>query len=540
MFPVVPLPRSVEPREGSFTVPDGAVVTFDESVADVAALLVEDVRVETGHALGLAPRAETSAAGGGASAPIRLEVAPQDTELAAMPAPQGVRADGGASDGEAYLLEVGPSGVVVRGRTAEGVSRGAAALRQLLVAAPVVEGGRRIEAVRVLDAPRYAWRGLSFDVVRTFHGVPTVRRVIDLLAMHRMNVLHLHLTDDQGWRVEVPSRPALTEVGGRGAIDDRPGGFYTVAELRDLVAYAARRHVTLVPEIDVPGHSAAMIAAYPELLGGREAGAERADGGSGASTLDPENPVTWEVLADVLDTVVDVFPARYLHVGGDEAVGMPDDVHSAFVTRFSAEVVARGRRVVGWQEASRGALGPDAIAQHWIDFVPTDGTTVDRSQFAHVDPALLEVLIEMFSKAPADVGRTVGQQAWAIVSPTAHAYLDRKYAQPSNDPAQEADRERLGLAAYEPGTVEDFYDWEPSTAVHELPAASVTGVEAALWCETVLDARDLDLLLLPRLAGVAERGWSAPGATDYAEHAARIRALAPAWEARGHEWFRAL
>lgn len=534
MIPVVPLPRSIEQGEGGLTLHDGALVRADSLAADAVTLFINDVRTETGLTL------VVDDGTGDNEVAIRCEITPDDAELIAVPVPQGIRADGGAPDCEVYLLEVGPAGITVRGRTTEGLSRGLATLRQLLVSAANSNGQRTVASVRILDAPRYAWRGLSFDVVRTFHDVPTVRRVIDLLAMHRMNTLHLHLTDDQGWRIEVPTRPALTEVGARGAVGDRPGGFYSVADLRGLVEYAAARHITLVPEIDVPGHSAAMIEAYPELLGDRDAGAERADGGTGASTLDPENPATWEILSDVLDTVLEIFPSRYIHVGGDEAVGMPDAVHSAFVTRFSGEVVERGRRVVGWQEASRGALGPDAVAQQWIDFVPTDGTTVDRSQFDHVDSELLDVLVEMFSKAPADVGRTVDQGAWAIVSPTAHAYLDRQYAAPSTDPTQEADRARIGLPAYEPGTVEDFYDWEPSSAIHALPEDSITGVEAAMWCETITDARDLDLLLLPRLAGVAERGWSMAGASSYADHAERVAALAPAWEARGHEWFRAL
>ncbi|SDR78436.1 hexosaminidase [Paraoerskovia marina] len=539
MFPVVPLPLSVTEADGSFVLSDATpVVVTDPLAAAMAHVFADDLAVETGLRLDV-----TSGSGAVHAGAIVCEVAVDDPELAALGVPQGVRADGRAAVSESYALAVTDDGVRVRGRGAEGVLRGLTVLRQLLVAAPAdpETGARTLGAVRVVDSPRYAWRGLSFDVVRTFHDVATVRRVIDLLAMHRMNVLHLHLTDDQGWRIEVPARPALTEVGARGAVGDRRGGFYTVEDLRGLVRYAAARRVAIVPEIDVPGHSAAMLAAYPELLGDRPATAgERADGEAGQSTLDPDLEATWAVLSDVLDTVVDVFPSRYVHIGGDEAVGMPDDVHAAFVTRFASEVVARGRRVVGWQEASRGLLGPDALAQHWIDFVPTDGTTVDRSQFDHVDPALLDVLVEMFSKAPADVGRTLDQGTRAIVSPTAHAYLDRQYSAPSDDPAQEADRARLGLPAYAPGTVEDFYSWEPSTAVHALPAEAVAGVEAAIWCESVTDARDLDLLLLPRLAGLAERAWSPAGASSYADHATRVAAVAPAWETRGHDWFRAL
>ena len=212
--------------------------------------------------------------------------------------------------------------------TPEGVFRGLTSLRQL-IAAGVSDGVATLLVIEVVDGPRHAWRGLSFDVVRTFHGPETVRRVIDLLAVHKLNVLHVHLTDDQGWRIEVPSRPALTEVGSTGAIGDRPGGFYTVAEMAELVKYAADRFITIVPEIDMPGHTGAIFRSYPELAPTKGFSGDIAPG-LAVGTLDPGRPETWEFVGDVLDDIIPQFPnTAYIHVGGDEAFGMPVEEHVA-------------------------------------------------------------------------------------------------------------------------------------------------------------------------------------------------------------------
>ena len=250
--------------------------------------------------------------------------------------------------------------------TPEGVFRGLTSLRQL-IAAGASDGVATLPVIEVVDGPRYAWRGLSFDVVRTFHGPETVRRVIDMLAVHKLNVLHLHLTDDQGWRIEVPARPALTEVGSTGAIGDRPGGFYTVAEMAELVKYAADRFITIVPEIDMPGHTGAIFRSYPELAPTKGFSGDIAPG-LAVGTLDPGRPETWEFVGDVLDGVIPQFPnAAYIHVGGDEAFGMPVEEHAAFMERATQMVRDRGRLAVVWQEAARANLSSQDVVQYWMD-----------------------------------------------------------------------------------------------------------------------------------------------------------------------------
>ena len=317
-IPLVPAPVHVVVGSGSFKLTSGEVGAPPQ-LAGVAQLFADEVGKESEISLTVAPSDS-------ASPVITVEVSSEG--LDAVASASGNRADGNAGADERYGLDIAPEGVRVWAATPEGVFRGLTSLRQL-IAAGVSDGVATLLVIEVVDGPRHAWRGLSFDVVRTFHGPETVRRVIDLLAVHKLNVLHVHLTDDQGWRIEVPSRPALTEVGSTGAIGDRPGGFYTVAEMAELVKYAADRFITIVPEIDMPGHTGAIFRSYPELAPTKGFSGDIAPG-LAVGTLDPGRPETWEFVGDVLDDIIPQFPnTAYIHVGGDEAFGMPVEEHAA-------------------------------------------------------------------------------------------------------------------------------------------------------------------------------------------------------------------
>jgi hexosaminidase len=199
----------------------------------------------------------------------------------------------------------------------------------------------------IADGPRYAWRGLSLDVARTFFDVAAVKRVIDLLSLYKFNVLHLHLTDDQGWRIEIPELPRLAEIGGSRALGDRPGGFYSVAQFEDIVAYAAERYVTVVPEVDMPGHCAAALLAYPALAS--------APGGpaAGANLLNPDDPDVAAFVRTVVGSLAAMAPGTYLHIGGDEAFGMAPDAYDRFLDMSRAAARSVGKIPVMWEDAAR-------------------------------------------------------------------------------------------------------------------------------------------------------------------------------------------
>ncbi|HEY3559263.1 MAG TPA: family 20 glycosylhydrolase [Kribbella sp.] len=520
--PVIPLPMTTTTHDGAFSLGGGfGVVVEAAELAGVVGRFVEDVRLDCGLAL------STQAAPG-------ITVALADDGLDEVPPAAGLRADGSAVD-ERHGVEVTAEGVRVWGPTAEAVHRGLTTLRQL-ISAQVQDGTAVLPAARIVDGPRFAWRGLSLDVVRTFHGPDEVRRIIDMLSLYKLNVLHLHLTDDQGWRVEVPSRPALTEVGAAGAIGDRPGGYYSRAEVAELVAYAADRYVTVVPEIDMPGHTAAVFTAYPEL---GPAEPQTIDLGNGdqlhLGTLDPARDETWAFVEDVLDAVIPQFPrSAYVHIGGDETWSMAEEDHAAFVERTSALVRARGKKVVGWQEIARAKLGTEDVVQYWLDL---DLDKMPENPDAPTPPAdLLPVLAEALRKAKYDAPKALEQCAKLIISPVTWLYFDRPHADASADPEQEKARERLGLRFYGAASIEHGVSWDPAGLPGIESVDQIAGIEAAIWCETVTSSEDLELLLLPRIPGLAEKAWSHQTATSWSEYAARLAQQSPAWRARSWTW----
>ena len=514
-LPVIPTPATLTVSDETFTLTSTSGITAPPELGAVAARFLEAVAADTGLAL-------TGSSG------ITVELAPVD----GVPPAIGVRADGATEADERYGVEVSGGGVRVWGPTPEGVHRGLTSLRQL-ISAHLQDGTAVLPATRFVDGPRFAWRGLSLDVVRTFHAPEEVRRIIDMLDLYKLNVLHLHLTDDQGWRVEVPSRPALTEIGASGALGDRPGGYYTRQELADLVAYAADRYITVVPEIDMPGHTAAVFKAYPEL---GPAEPQTVDLGNGdklnLGTLDPARDETWSFVEDVLDAVVSQFPgSAYVHIGGDETWGMADEDHAAFVEKASALVRARGKRVVGWQEIARAKLGPDDVVQYWLDL---DIDAMGNNPDAPTPPAdLLPVLVEALRKAKYDAPKALEQGAKLVVSPVTWLYFDRPHADVSADPEQEKARERLGLKFYGEASLEHGVTWDPADIV---PPEQIAGVEAAIWCETITNSDDLELLLLPRIPGLAEKAWSHRTTTSWPEYAARLAQHSPAWRNRTWTW----
>ncbi|MFC4554014.1 family 20 glycosylhydrolase [Georgenia faecalis] len=402
--------------------------------------------------------------------------------------PGAVVLRGTARDGaraEAYEITVSAHRVELAAAGALGLFRAATTLAQL------TEGGT-VAAGRVADAPRYAWRGLSIDVVRHWFPPAVLREVVDLMASYKLNVLHLHLTDDQGWRLEIASRPRLTAVSGRTQVGGEEAGFLTAQDYAELVAYAAARHVLVVPEIDVPGHTNAALHAYGELTPSGEPTDAYLGIEVGHSQISLNEPATAGFLRDVFADVAALTPGRYVHMGGDEVRTMDPAEYREFVTEASRVVADTGKLPVVWQEAAVADLPDGALVQLW-------------------DPGMSTAPI----LAAAERGHDV------ILSPAKHVYLDMKYAR----------GDRLGLDWA--GTVEldGAYDWDPDDYVPGLDPARVRGVEAAAWTETLTTREELFTMLLPRLAAVAEVAWTPQEARSIDSLRMRLPAHAERWAA---------
>ncbi|MFD7729719.1 beta-N-acetylhexosaminidase [Kitasatospora phosalacinea] len=439
---------------------------------------------------------------------------------------------------EEYRLSADAAAVRLTGGSAAGLAHAAQTLRQLLGpaayrSAPLPGASWTVPAVEVRDAPRFGWRGAMLDVARHFMPKAGVLRFVDQLAAHKLNVLHLHLTDDQGWRFEVRRYPRLTEVGGwrersmvgyraGGRRDDQPhGGHYTQDDLREIVAYAAARGVTVVPEIDLPGHNQAAIAAYPELgntdVVDTAALGTWTDWGVSENILNASE-ATLRFYEHVLEELLEVFPSTFVHLGGDECpkdqwkhsdaaqariaeLGLKDEfeLQSHVIRHFDRWLAERGRRLIGWDEILEGGLAPGAAVSSWRGY---EGGI-----------------------AAANAGHDV------VMCPEQHVYLDHRQADGEDEPIP------VGWVR----TLEDVYRFEPvPPQLDAAAAAHVIGAQANLWTEFMYSGRDVDYKAFPRLAAFAEVAWSDlprdPAARDWAGFERRMAAHYPRLDALGIEY----
>ena len=400
---------------------------------------------------------------------------------------------------EGYTLRVDGTGVRIDAAAPAGLFYGAQTLRQLLPPEVEYTAARprplAVPHARVEDRPRYAWRGAMLDVSRHFFEVEEVKRYIDLLAMHKLNRLHLHLADDQGWRIEVPGWPRLTEHGGSTEVGGGPGGFYTTEEYRELVRYAADRFVTVVPEIDMPGHTNAALASYPAL---------NCDGVSpplytgiqvGFSALCVESEATWEFVDAVVGHLAANTPGPWIHIGGDEVEELTEEEYAHFIERVQEIVHRHGKTMVGWGEIAAADLAPRTLIQHWR------GTGEELA------------------------GAWAGQ---VILSPATNVYLDMKYH----------DAFPIGLAWAGLTPLRKAYEWDPAAIIPGLPANAIAGIEAPLWAETIGTVHDLESMAFPRLAAIAELAWSPADATDWDAFRRRLARHGLRWTILGVNYYR--
>ena len=407
---------------------------------------------------------------------------------------------------EGYELRADASGVTVIAATAEGLFRGVTTLRQLLPAKAEADtaqdGPWEIAGTTISDSPRYEYRGVMLDVTRHFFTVEQVKKFIDVVSQYKLNRLHLHLSDDQGWRIQVDSWPRLTEYGGSLQVGGGAGGYYTKAEYADLVQYAAEHYITVVPEIDTPGHTNAALASYAELNKGDQAPDLYTETEVGFSSFAIDKDVTYEFLDDVFREVAEQTPGELLHLGGDEAHSTPHSEYLDFVPKAAELVLKHGKRVMGWHEIADGPLPAGTVVQYW-------GTEDPKAQ----------VLAQ----------KAVEQGAKLVLSPANRAYLDMKY-----DAETPLGLDWAGLVS-----VEQSYSWNPATLVPGVPASAIIGVEAPLWTETLDDLEKVEFMEFPRLPGIAELGWSQESALDWTAYRERLAEQGPRWEMLGVNFYRA-
>lgn len=449
-----------------------------------------------------------------------------------IPVTSGVRPDGGRAHDEGYAITVSTDAIDIVGMSAEAVFRGVTTLIQMVAHNPEINTGT------IMDAPRLAWRGLSFDTVRTFHSVETVKKVLDLLALYKFNVLHFHLTNSEGWRFQIDSWPLLTEISGQTARNGRPGGYYTTEEFAEIVQYAADRFISVIPEFDVPGHTAAVITAYPELASDEIRAMDPA-----MQYLHPDQEGITDLMRDVFTAMAEQTNGSYLHIGGDEAIAMEHETFKRFIQMTLPIVADTGKSVVAWQEAARGGMREGDLVQWWI---PDEMVQRVREAMESgtgwggwdADNPIMKAFAELFSTADEDVPLALSAGANIIVSPAKWLYLDTKYTEESADTTQKDQHEKLGMPpqVYSNGTVEDSYNWDPGTVHQELPVDRIAGVEAAIWCEFIENESDLFFQLLPRLAGVGEKAWSEHREWD--DYRERLATQPLFWDKMGLTWFK--
>ena len=508
-FEIVPLPQEVKAQNSHpFLLTPATVITYpegNEQMQQTAWFLASYIEDVTGYAIRTAPSAE-------GKAPIHLSV------------------DKSIQNPEGYRLAVTDQGIEIAGGSEAGVFYGVQTLRKSL---PATAKAMDIEipAVQINDYPRFRYRGMMLDVSRHFFSIYEVKKYIDILALHNINTFHWHLSDDQGWRIEIKKYPELTQIGSQrketvighnsGEYDGQPyGGFYTQDEVRDVIAYAKKRFITIIPEIDMPGHQLAALATYPGL--GCTGGPYEVwrQWGISEDVICAGNEKSMQFLEDVLAEIIDLFPSEYIHVGGDEcpkvrwehcpkcqarikAEGIKgDSKHSAeeylqsyVISRMEKFVESKGRHIIGWDEILEGGLAPNATVMSW------------RGVSGGIEAAK--------------------QQHNVIMTPNTYLYFD--YYQSSD-----TEHEPQAIGGYLP--LERVYSLEPTAGIPDESKKYVIGAQANLWTEYIPSFRQVEYMVMPRIAALSEVQWSEPAKKDYKTFLPRLVRLTALYDQQRYNY----
>lgn len=507
-YEIIPLPQEVSiTNGGSFVLTPSTSIIYPEGndlLKQAGEFLASYIKEATGYA----PKVATAKS----SKPIHLSI------------------DKSISNPEGYRLTVTPEGIELAGATEAGVFYGVQTLRKSI---PAVAEGMNIElpAVTINDYPRFAYRGMHLDVSRHFFPADSVKKYIDILALHNMNTFHWHLTDDQGWRIEIKKYPELTKIGSQrkqtvighnsGEYDGKPyGGFYTQDEIRDVIAYAKERFITIIPEIDLPGHQQAALATYPELgcTGGPYDVWQQ--WGVSEDVICAGNEKSMQFLEDVLSEVIDLFPSEYIHIGGDEcpkirwktcpkcqarikAEGIKGDkkhsaeeyLQSSVISQMEKFVESKGRHIIGWDEILEGGLAPNATVMSWRG---VDGGIEAAKQHHNV-----------------------------IMTPNTYLYFD--YYQ-----STDTENEPMAIGGYLP--LERVYSLEPTAGIPDEYKKYVIGVQANLWTEYIPTFSQVEYMVMPRMAALAEVQWTDPSKKEYQSFLPRLVRMTKLYDRLGYNY----
>lgn len=513
---LIPWPQKVEPRDGSYELGPASRIRVNHAARATGEYLAERLRRSTALPLKI-------------SSTSKAEAKPGDILLTTKDAPPGAAP-------ESYELTVAPDSVVICAPDTAGLFYGVQTFLQLLP--PDIFSAQsehpdswQVPCVHIVDQPRFRWRGFMLDVSRHFFTKAEIEQMLDSMAMLKLNTFHWHLVDDQGWRIEIKKYPRLTEVGAwRKSIgfglnpkdstaygpDGRYGGFYTQADIREIVAYAAALHITIVPEIEMPGHSSAALAAYPQYscFGGPYT--TDMSGGVFEGVYCAGKDETFEFLDNILSEVIQLFPGKYIHIGGDEVPkdnwkrcplcqarmrqeGLKNEreLQSYFVRRIEKYLNSRGRTLVGWSEIREGGLAQNAVIMDWI------GGGLEAASSGH------------------DV----------VMTPTKYCYFD--HYQSTNHLT-----EPHAIGGYLP--LSQVYSFEPvpaELAPQYIP--HILGPQANLWTEYVPNFKRVQYMAFPRLCALAEVGWTAPAGRDYTSFFQRLQTEAQRFDFLGINYRRA-
>jgi hexosaminidase len=436
---------------------------------------------------------------------------------------------------EGYILSVTPKKVIVRARTAAGLFYAVQTIRQLLP--PDVEKESVFEGIQlslpaceIIDEPAFTYRGMHLDVCRHMFSVEVIKKYLDMLALHKMNTFHWHLTDDQGWRIEIKKLPELTKTGAyrketlvghartKPAVFDgeKYGGFYTQDDIREIIDYAGSKFITVIPEIEMPGHSLAALASYPDLACTKGPFEVGTTWGVFSDVLCAGKEDTFAFLHDVLTEVIDLFPGKYIHIGGDECPkvrwekcplcqkrikdeGLADEneLQSYFIRRIESFVTSKGKKIIGWDEILEGGLAPEATVMSWRG---TEGGITAARQKHNV-----------------------------IMTPTNYAYLDYYQTEPAGQP--------LAIGGYVP--LEKIYSFNPlPEELTEEEQQYILGVQGNVWTEYISTPEYLEYMAFPRAFAIAETGWTPYRLKDFDDFLARLEVLKARYETLGLNYFR--
>lgn len=463
---LIPKPVSLTATNSSFLLSSETIIYADSEFKAQSKILATELKKSTGLTITVEEANDSKVSQG-----IILSTTTTDTNLGE----------------EGYELDIKEDVITVAANHPSGVFNAIQTINQLL---PLANDSTKIEIAsgKIIDYPNYEYRGAMLDVSRHFFSVNDVKQYIDYLAMFKMNVLHLHLSDDQGWRIEIKSWPKLTEIGGQTEVGGTEGGFYTQEDYKEIVQYAADRFITVIPEIDMPGHTNAALASYPEL---------NCDGKSpelytgmkvGFSSFCVDKEITYKFIDDVVRELAAITPGKYFHIGGDESHATKKEDYVVFVDKVQEIVSRHGKTLIGWDEVVTANIKKSSIAQFWA--------TEDNAKTA------------------------VEKDIKLIMSPAKKAYLDMKYDSIT----------KLGLkwAAYI--EVDTGYNWNPSEYIDGITKENILGIESPLWTETVTNMEELQFLVFPRLPGYAEIGWTQDSLRSWDEYRMRLASFKDRFE----------